>query len=81
MLLWCPPHHVPLIAGWWRQAAPRLDVLRERFIDHADNSGNWITTFVPGSRASARTSVAVRLVLPLLQQPSRSRRVRPRPSL
>ncbi|MXM69006.1 hypothetical protein GR925_37855 [Streptomyces sp. HUCO-GS316] len=45
LLLWCPPDHVPLIAAWWRQAAPQLDVLREPFTQHATESGGWITTF------------------------------------
>ncbi|WP_316764757.1 hypothetical protein [Streptomyces herbicida] len=45
LLLWCPPDHVPLIAGWWRQAAPQLEVLREPFTRHAAEPGGWITTF------------------------------------
>ena len=45
LLLWCPPDHVPVIAGWWRQAAPQLEVLREPFTQHAAEPGGWITTF------------------------------------
>lgn len=44
-LLWCPPDQVPLIATWWRQAAPQLEALREPFNQHAADSGGWITTF------------------------------------
>ncbi|WP_432584508.1 hypothetical protein ABVG11_00350 [Streptomyces sp. HD1123-B1] len=45
LLLWCPPDHVPLIAGWWRQAAPQLDSLRQPFARHAAEPRGWITTF------------------------------------
>ena len=45
LLLWCPPDHVPVIAGWWRQAASRLDVLREPFTQHAAQASGWITTY------------------------------------
>lgn len=45
LLLWCPPDHVPVIAGWWRRAAPRLDALNAPFTEHARVSrGGWITT-------------------------------------
>ncbi|GHI04156.1 hypothetical protein AQI88_07295 [Streptomyces cellostaticus] len=36
---------MPLIAGWWRQAAPQLDVPREPFTQHAAEPDGWITTF------------------------------------
>ncbi|GAA2358284.1 hypothetical protein [Streptomyces violaceusniger] len=45
LLLWCPPDHVALIAGWWQQAAPYLEVLREPFTQHAAVPSGWITTF------------------------------------
>ncbi|MFI2239655.1 hypothetical protein [Streptomyces chrestomyceticus] len=45
LLLWCPPDHVPLIAGWWRQVEPRLESLREPFDQHAAEPDGWITTF------------------------------------
>jgi hypothetical protein len=45
LLLWCPPDHVQLIAGWWQQAAPHLEVLRKPFTQHAADSGGWIATF------------------------------------
>ncbi|MBT2394996.1 hypothetical protein [Streptomyces sp. ISL-100] len=45
LLLWCPPDQVPLIAGWWRQAAPQLELLREPFTQHAAEPCGWITTF------------------------------------
>ncbi|MFF6998296.1 hypothetical protein ACFY93_25500 [Streptomyces sp. NPDC008313] len=45
LLLWCPPGQVPVIAGWWRLAAPELDGLREPFTRHAAEPGGWITTF------------------------------------
>ncbi len=40
LMLWCP-----LIAGWWRQAAPHLESLREPFTRHAAEHGGWVTTF------------------------------------
>ncbi|MFJ9418618.1 hypothetical protein ACIRPT_31345 [Streptomyces sp. NPDC101227] len=40
-----PADHVPAIAGWWRQAAPRLESLREPFTRHAAEPGGWTTTF------------------------------------
>ncbi|WAU82014.1 hypothetical protein O1Q96_20830 [Streptomyces sp. Qhu-G9] len=45
LLLWCPPDHVPLIAAWWRQAAPQLGDMREPFVRHAAEPSGWITTF------------------------------------
>ncbi|MFI5681768.1 hypothetical protein [Streptomyces cellulosae] len=45
LLLCCPPDHVPLIAGWWQQVAPRLEVLRGPFNQHAAEPSGWITTF------------------------------------
>ncbi|MFD5836345.1 hypothetical protein ACFWHV_22700 [Streptomyces collinus] len=45
LLLWCPPDHVPVIAGWWRQAAPRLESVREPFTRHAAEPSGWIPDF------------------------------------
>ncbi|MBW8092643.1 hypothetical protein IGW14_32910 [Streptomyces hygroscopicus subsp. hygroscopicus] len=45
VLLWCPPDQVPLIAGWWRRARPRLEELREPFDRHAAEPHGWINTF------------------------------------
>ncbi|GAA3085275.1 hypothetical protein ACFQ0X_01245 [Streptomyces rectiviolaceus] len=47
LLLGCPPEYVPLIAAWWRQAAPQLESLREPFTRHAAEPGDsgWIATF------------------------------------
>ncbi|MGW2701517.1 hypothetical protein [Streptomyces sp. NPDC001340] len=45
LLPWCPPDHVPLIAGWWRQEAPQLDALQAPFNQHAAASDGWINTF------------------------------------
>ncbi|OIK01074.1 hypothetical protein BIV25_05945 [Streptomyces sp. MUSC 14] len=45
LLLWCPPDHVPLIAGWWRQVETQLEVLREPFVQHAAEPGGRIGTF------------------------------------
>ncbi|CAL9676062.1 hypothetical protein SUDANB105_07892 [Streptomyces sp. enrichment culture] len=45
LLLWCPPDHIAMIAGWWQQAEPSLETLREPFTRHAADSSGWITTF------------------------------------
>ncbi|MGW2874767.1 hypothetical protein ACWDBP_00395 [Streptomyces sp. NPDC001233] len=45
LLLWCPPDHLPIIAGWWRQAEPRLEGLREPFAQYAAERDGWIKTF------------------------------------
>ncbi|QDQ09195.1 hypothetical protein [Streptomyces spectabilis] len=45
LLLWRPPEDPPVIAEWWRQAAPRLESLREPFDQHAAAPGGWISTF------------------------------------
>ncbi|MEV0375545.1 hypothetical protein AB0I10_38335 [Streptomyces sp. NPDC050636] len=45
LLMSCPPDHIPLIAGWWRQAEPQLELLREPFAHSDAGHGGWITTF------------------------------------
>ncbi|MFJ5546263.1 hypothetical protein [Streptomyces sp. NPDC093225] len=45
LLLSRPPEHVPVICGWWRQAAPRLELLRAPFTQADPDHGGWITTF------------------------------------
>lgn len=40
-----PPEDLPVIAGWWRQAAPRSELLREPFDQHAAAPDGWVSTF------------------------------------
>jgi hypothetical protein len=45
-LLVCrPPADLPLIAGWWRKAAPQLETLRTRFDQQAAAPDGWVSTF------------------------------------
>ncbi|MFK0259421.1 hypothetical protein [Streptomyces sp. NPDC090445] len=45
LLLWLPPGRMPVIAGWWREAAPQLDALREPFDRIDTDPDGWVGTF------------------------------------
>ncbi|MFF3403503.1 hypothetical protein ACFYW6_34030 [Streptomyces sp. NPDC002659] len=45
LLMWRPPDDIAAIKGFWAQAAPDLDTLREPFAQHAAVPDGWIRDF------------------------------------